>query len=130
MPKKQTEDFKPWEREEERKRKPSRGDSIPPKTSQTARLRSKPKIAGQEYLDLYLLMKQKERAEKYGDTLYKRQGGVSDEWKDMKKELYKMEKQLPEVPKGGTDDEEGETKSKRKKPKKLPRYMKGIDWDY
>ena len=132
-------DFKPWLREEGKRRKPYRMPSIPKRTSQTARLKCKPKIAGQEYLDLYILLKQKERHEKYGNTLFNRQDSVSDEWKEFKKEIYKMEASLPTVARGGTDEEKGGEKyqgvdegaSKDQKPKKkVPRGIKTKDWDY
>ena len=56
----------PWEDEEDRKKKSERGDSIPPNTSISSKLHSKPKNAGQEYLDMYIMsiveqMKRQER---------------------------------------------------------------------
>ena len=129
-------DFKPWDREEGRRKKPYRMPSIPKKTNMTARVRSKPKFSGQEYLDLYILLKQKERHEKYGNVLYERGEAVSEEWKDMKKEIYQMEALLPTVPRGGTDEERegGEVPSKGSKGQKPkpegPRGLKTRDWDY
>lgn len=121
-------EFFPWE-DEKKKRKPERGDSIPPKTSLRAKLRSKPKIAGQEYLDMYLMMKEKERWEKYGKSLAKSQERAGDSWKDMRKELKKTDTQLPEHPEGvlKTPEEKGQEKKESKKP---ARKMKTVDWNY
>lgn len=127
--KKKAEEFFPWE-EEKKKRKPERGDSIPPKTSLRAKLRSKPKIAGQEYLDMYLMMKEKERWEKFGKALAKSQERAADTWRDMRKELKKTKAQLPEYPEGVMiEHPEGKEKEKEES-KKLPRNVKTVDWNY
>jgi len=127
---KEADKFFPWEDEEGRKRKPERGDSIPPNTSITSRVRSKPKIAGQEYLDIYIMTKLKDRAEKYGQTLGKQQKKVSEEWRKTKKEIVRREKELPKVPKGGMEESEEELGTVAKQKKKIPGHMKKMDWNY
>lgn len=125
------EDINPWKGEEGRKRKPTRGDSIPPKTSIQSRVHSKPKTEGQEYIDMYIGIKEKERTEKYGDILTKRIKNISNTWKDLKKGLLKQEKNIPKVPKGGIEEEELTNKEiKEKKTKKIPNRMKKVDWNY
>ncbi len=129
--KKKAEEFFPWE-DEKKKRKPERGDSIPPKTSLRAKIRSKPKIAGQEYLDMYLMMKEKERWEKFGKSLAKSQERAGDTWRDMRKELKKTKEQLPEYPEGVMKDQP-EAKALLKEEedsKKLPRGMKVVEFSY
>ena len=127
--KKKAEEFFPWE-DEKKKRKPERGDSIPPKTSLRAKLRSKPKISGQEYLDMYLMMKEKERWEKFGKALAKSQERAADTWRDMRKELKKTKAQLPEHPEGVMKgDIEGQEEEKEES-RKLPRGAKAVSWDY
>ncbi|MEW6674748.1 MAG: hypothetical protein AB1348_01800 [Nitrospirota bacterium] len=126
---KEADKFFPWEDEEGRKRKLQRGDSIPPKTSISSRLRSKPKIAGQEYLDIYIMTKLKDRAEKYGETLGKQQKKVSEEWRKIKKELLKQERELPKVPKGGIEESE-KIDMETKREKKVPGHIKKLDWNY
>ncbi len=121
-------EINPWKGEEGRKKKPTRGDSIPPKTSIQSRVHSKPKIEGQEYIDMYIRTKEKERTEKYGDILTKRVMNISDTWKDLKKGLLEQEKNIPKVPKGGIEEEE--LINKEKKTKKLPNRMKKVDWNY
>lgn len=122
--------FFPWEDEEGRKRKPDRGDSIPPNTSITARVHSKPKVAGQEYLDMYIMSKEKERKEKYGAVLGKQQKGVAKNWVDIKKVLSRKEKELPKVPKGGIEESEERTDTKTEQAKKVPAHMAKLDWNY
>lgn len=128
--KKDANKFFPWEDEEGRKKKPERGDSIPPNTSITSRLRSKPKVTGQEYLDMYIMTKLKDRGEKYGQTLGKQQKKVSEEWRKTKKEIVKAEEELPKVPKGGIEESEEKTDTKAKQRKKTPGHMKKLDWNY
>jgi len=123
-------EFLPWEDEEGRKKKPERGDSIPPNTSAKSRLRSKPKGDGQEYLDMYILSKQKERVEKYGTSLAKQQKNVATEWKGVKKELVQTEIELPRIPRGGMEESEEEPDTEAKQKKKIPGHMKKMDWDY
>ena len=129
--KKKTEEFFPWE-DEDKKRKPERGDSIPPQTSLRAKVRSKPKIAGQEYLDLYLMVKEKERWEKFGKSLVKSQERAGDSWRDMRKEIIKTKAQLPEHPEGVMKDQP-EAKAlvkEEEESKKLPRGVKTVNWNY
>jgi len=124
--------FFPWENEEGRKKKPERGDSIPPNTSVKARLRSKPKVAGQEYLDLYIMTKLKDRSEKYGKNLGKQQKRVSESWRKTKKEIVKGEKELPKifVPKGGIEEPEEELNTVVKQKAKIPGHMSKLNWNY
>jgi len=122
--------FFPWENEEGRKKKPERGDSIPPNTSISSKLHSKPKNAGQEYLDMYIMSKEKARIEKYGQTLGKRQKNISTSWRKMKKELVKTEKELPKVPKGGIEEPEEELNTVVKQKAKIPGHMNKLNWNY
>lgn len=84
----------PWE-DEKKPRKPERMDSIPPSTSLKAKVRSKPKVAGQEYLDLYLMTKEKERLEKFGQVMGKIQHQTGQSWRHMTQEVTKGEQALP-----------------------------------
>jgi len=128
--KKDTDNFVPWEDEEGRKRRPGRGDSIPPKTNIQSRVHSKPKTGGQEYLDMYIRTKQKERTEKYGEILAKRLRGISETWLDSKKYLSRKEKELSKVAKGGVEESEERRDTEVKQKKKTPANMKKIDWNY
>lgn len=126
--KQKSKEFFPWE-DEKKKRKPERGDSIPPKTNLRAKIRSKPKIEGQEYLDMYLMMKEKDRWEKYGKSLAKTQERAGDSWRDMRKELKKTKAMLSERPEGELKTPEEKEKEKKNQ-KKRRRNVKSIDWAY
>jgi len=128
--KKDTDKFFPWEEEEGRKKKAERGDSIPPKTNIQSRVHSKPKTEGQEYLDMYIRSKEKERTEKYGEILGKRQKNISETWREIKKDMVGKEKKLPKVPKGGVEESEEETNTDTQQRKKTPGHMKKMDWSY
>jgi hypothetical protein len=125
-----TDKFLPWEDEEGRKIKPNRGDSIPPKTNIRSRVHSKPKTDGQEYLDMYIGTKEKERTEKYGEILAKRQKGVAETWRDIKKQLALKQTELLKPPQGGVEESEELTHTKTEKPKKVPAHMAKLDWNY
>jgi len=126
------EGYNPWIDEDGRKKKPKRGDSIPPKTNIQSRVHSKPSTDGQEYLDMYIRTKEKERTERYGEILGKQLKEVSDTWRDIKKDLLQKEYDLPKVPKGGVVEESEDEKDKkdRSKKKKPPAHMQKMDWDY
>ncbi|MCK4263447.1 MAG: hypothetical protein KAX27_00755 [Candidatus Aminicenantes bacterium] len=127
----------PWE-EEKKKRKPERMGSIPANTSLKSKVHSKPKIVGQEYLDIYLMLKEKERTEKYGQTLGNIQYQTGKQWRDLKKVLKKAKEDLPSLEKvQGIKGEESieyegkisETENNEAK-KKLPRNIKATKWSY
>lgn len=127
----------PWE-EEKKRRKPERMGSIPESTALKSKLHSKPKVEGQEYLDIYLMLKEKERTEKYGQTLGNIQFQTGKQWRDMKKALKKAKEDLPSLEKvqGIKRDEsiecQGKTSETENKEagKKLPRNVKTTKWSY
>jgi len=120
----------PWE-DEEKKRKPERMDSIPPSTSLKAKVHSKPAIAGQEYLDLYLKLKEKERLEKFGKVMGKIQLETSKSWRDVRKAVIKGEKNLPSVEEvQGIKGEAKKAPEEGKSKKKMPKNMKKVDWNF
>jgi len=121
--------FIPWEDEAGRKRKSKRGDSIPPKTNIQSRVHSKPKTEGQEYLDMYIRAKEKERIERYGEILGEQLQSIADSWRDTKKDLLQKEKDMPKIPEGGIEAP-GEADSKPHIGKKNSGHMKMMDWSY
>lgn len=125
-----TDRFVPWEDEEGRERKPSRGDSIPPKTNIQSRVHSKPKTDGQEYLDMYIGTKEKERTEKYGEILSKRLSGIAESWRDIKKHLRRKEKEVTKASEGGIEESQGRIGAEAEQKKKVPADMKKMDWNY
>ncbi|ODS34295.1 MAG: hypothetical protein SCARUB_00554 [Candidatus Scalindua rubra] len=126
--KKKADKLFPWE-DENKKRKPERMDSIPPRTSMKAKVRSKTPIPGQEYLELYLMIKEKERLEKFGKVMGKIQLETSDRWRDIRKAVRKAEMDLPSA-----SEVEGVTKeevTRKEKPRvEAPKRMKKVDWSF
>ncbi|MFQ5853296.1 MAG: hypothetical protein ACE5JU_22280 [Candidatus Binatia bacterium] len=109
------EELAPWD--EGVKKKARRiGGLADIKTSAKAKLRCKPPVEGQEYLDLYLMVKEKKRLEKFGDAMGKMGKQTAERWKDSVKEIAKAEKNLPQV---GTV--EPETKLEEKVEKRVPK---------
>jgi len=127
--KKEISEYFPWEGEDGRKKKAKRGDSIPPRTNIQSRVHSKPKTDGQDYLDLFIRAKEKERTERYGEILGKQMKEVSDSWRDIKNDMIQREKELPKIPKGGLEESE-EMPPRVTRGKKVPGHMKKMDWNY
>ncbi|MBC8284920.1 MAG: hypothetical protein H8E32_13975 [Nitrospinae bacterium] len=128
--KKKLKNLRPWEKEAGRKRQGKIGPSIPEKTGIKSRVHSKPQVRGQEYLDMYMLLKEKERLENYGETLTKRSEQVVNDWVNLKVKILKDEKDLPKVAEGGMDkDAKKENKSRKQQYKKM-KNMKTLDWNY
>ncbi len=123
----------PWE-EEKKKRQPQQMDSIPPNTNLKSKIHSKPKIQGQEYLDLYMMMKEKARLKRYGETLAKIQLETGKQWKDTKKTLKKIEKDLPSIEEiqGVVDKQQeiSQEKGGKGNKKRTPSNLKTMDWSY
>ena len=66
------------------------------KTASKAKIYSKPKTSGQEYLDMYLAIKNKERLERFKETLERSHGGTDEQLKDVQKELERLGKTVAE----------------------------------
>jgi len=131
---KKDESLLPWEDEEGRKRKAKRGDGIPPKTNIQSRVHSKPKTDGQDYLDMYIRSKEKERTERYGEILGKQLKDIAGTWKDIKKDMIDKERTIPRVSGDDGDMEKSEDQKNKnkevKQKKKVPDHLKKMDWSY
>jgi len=114
----------PWE---EAKKKLKRIGNLPEKTNLKSKVHSKPDVEGQEYLNLYLMMKEKERLEKFGQVMGRMHRQTAKNWREVSKEIAKAEKTL-----SPTEGRRGEAKKKveetgKKTPKKP---MKTFPLDY
>ena len=126
-----TGEYAPWEQEGKEPKKRDKKRSIPAKSSQKSRVRSKPKTRDQDFLDLYLMAREKERLESYGRTLGERQKDIAQTWKEVKSTMYKMQKDLTPINKEGIKDFlKAENEKKRKKKKKKQGNIQTMDWDY
>lgn len=122
--------YAPWEIEEQAGRKSERGGSVPPHTSQKSRVRSKPKTDDQEFLNMYILAREKERVERYGKTLGRRQRSIATDWKEAKSLMYHLQRRLPETNDKGIEEIVTKKKEMKSRKKKAPGNLKKVDWEY
>lgn len=124
-------EYAPWELEGKEPKKGEKKRSIPAKSSQKSRVRSKPKTRDQDYLDLYLMAREKERLESYGRTLGERQKAIAQTWKEVKSTMFNKKKELPLINKEGIEDFlKAKNEKKKKKKKKKQGNLQTIDWNY
>jgi len=103
-----------------------RTGNLPEKTNLKSKVRSKPKVEGQEYLDLYLMKKEKERLAKIGQVIGRIQRQTAKSWREVQEETAKIKKSML------SEETEIETKRKVEKVRKItPRKpMKTMVLDY
>jgi len=111
----------PWE--EEASKKSKRIACLPEKTNLKSKVHSKPKTDGQEYLDVYLMMKEKERLEGFGRVTGRIQRQTAKNWIDTRKEIARAEKALPRVEETGTETKSSDEKVKKRTPRKPMKTM-------
>jgi len=90
------------------------------KTSQKSKIRSMPRAKGSEYLDLFLLGKNKARLEKEKANVEKRNAHVTVELKAIDEEISELEGEIS----GGEPKETAEPQYKKMVPKKPMKVMK------
>lgn len=120
-------DYRPWEDEQGGKRKRGKLRGVPYKTAIKSRVISMPSAESHEYLNIFVLLKEKERLEQYGDLLSQRHESVIDEWNALKDKLIELEKDLPRMTEGSSRKEVGKQNKRRERKMK---NMKIIDWNY
>ncbi|MCK4470129.1 MAG: hypothetical protein KAU60_17485 [Desulfobacterales bacterium] len=101
------------------------------KTAQKSKLRSKPRVEGQEYLELYLMTKERNRLKRYHEVIDDTRLTTEEEIEELEKEYAKLERKAgiaepdshPDIKAAGTDS----PKHKKRKPVKP---MKTVVMDY
>jgi len=111
----------PWE--EEVKKKSKRIACLPEKTNLKSKVHSKPKVDGQEYLDVYLMMKEKERLERFGRVTGRIQRQTAKNWIDTNKEIAKAEKTLSCIEGTGVEAKRKSEKVRKRTPGKPMKTM-------
>jgi len=109
--------------EEEAKKKSKRIGNLPEKTNLKCKARSKPNVEGQEYLNLYLMMKEKERLETFGQVTGRMHRQTAKSWREVKKEMAKAEKTLSPVEGTGVQAKRKAEKTRKRTPKKPMKTM-------
>ena len=93
------EELLPWSQESKKK---SKGIScLPEKTNLSRTARSKPKVEGREHLEIYLMIKEKERLEKVGEVAQKMYRQTARRLRQIEKEIFQAEKKVFSSQKSG-----------------------------
>jgi hypothetical protein len=99
------------------------------KTAQKTKLRSKPKVDGQEYLELYLMIKERDRLNRYNEVISETKQTTGEEIEELEQEFRKMQNKAgiinPDAlydPKLKTSDSQSQ-KLKKRKPSKPMKTM-------
>ncbi len=101
------------------------------KTAQKAKLRSKPRVEGQEYLELYLMTKERSRLKRYHEVIDDTRLTTVEEMKELEKEYAKLERRAGvNNPGSSTDVKAAAVVSNTHKKRKPSRPMKTIAIDY
>jgi len=90
------------------------------KTSQKSKIRSMPRAKGSEYLDLFLLGKNKARLEKEKVNVEKRSSQVVEDLKVIHEEISELEGEIS----GGEPNKTATQRYKKKVPKKPMKVMR------
>jgi len=106
----------PSSRKEEVKRK--RMGNLPEKTNLKCKVRSKPKGEGQGYLDLFLMTKEKERLESFGQVIGKMQRQTARDLTEVNREIAKVKNTLSSVEERGIETRKRTEKTGKRTPKK------------
>jgi len=80
-------DYAPWELEN-KSGKEKQGRKGIPVANRKASFHSEPKLKDHDFLEMYILSREKERLEKYGKTLGRRVKLIASTWKDVKAKMY------------------------------------------
>ncbi len=101
------------------------------KTAQKAKLRSKPRVEGQEYLELYLMTKERNRLKRYHEVIDDTRLTAEEEIKELEKEYAKLERRAGVSKPDSHSDVKATVpdnpKHKKRKPTK-PMKMQVIDY--
>lgn len=120
--------YRPWEEETGKKKKKGKLRGIPHKTAIKSQVASRPGAESHEYLNIFVLLKEKERMEQYGELLSQRHESVIKEWNALKEKLIGLEKELPKISDEEIDQPPG--KQARWVTTKKMKNMKPLEWNY
>lgn len=128
-PKDERYDYAPWELETKSgKEKPERRGI--PGPNRKASFHSKPKLKDHDFLEMYILSREKERLEKYGKTLGRRVKFIASTWRNVKARMYQLHKTPTRVNKEGIEDLIGSEQKKNTKSAKIQKKIQKMDWNY
>ncbi len=101
------------------------------KTAQKSKLSSKPKVENQEYLELYLMTKKRDRLKRYHEAISDTRDSTAEEIEDVEQEFEKLEKKIGiNRPDSHSDVKATVSDSQQHKKRKPSRAMKTMTIDY
>ena len=101
------------------------------KTAQKTKLRSKPKVEGQEYLELYLMTKERDRLRRYHEVISETIETTEEEIEERSKEFGKLEDKVGIIrPDSHSDIKATGTNSPKHRKRKPVKPMKTVVIDY
>lgn len=121
------EELYPWE--EEGNKETKRVGSLPERTNIKSKVHSKPKTQGQEYLDLYLSYKEKDRLERFGDVMKRLQQQTAENWRGIRNDIRRVQRAVPREDAESSDTRAAnESRTLKNAGPKHP--LKSQVWDY
>jgi len=101
------------------------------KTAQKTKLHSKPRVEGQEYLELYLMTKERDRLKRYHEVITETKECTAEEIEDVEQEFEKLEKKIGITkPDSHSDVKVAASISRQNKKKRPAKSMKTMVIDY
>ncbi|MDO9529582.1 MAG: hypothetical protein Q7J27_10545 [Syntrophales bacterium] len=101
------------------------------KTAQKTKLHSKPRVEGQEYLELYLMTKARDRLKRYHEVITETRECTAEEIENVEQEFEKLEKKVGiDRPDSHSDVKAAGTDSPKNKKRKPAKSMKTVVIDY
>lgn len=101
------------------------------KTAQKSKLHSKPRVEGQEYLELYLMTKERDRLKRYHEVIDDTRLITEEEIEEVEQEFEKLEKKVGiNRPDSHSDVKVAASISRQHKKKRPAKSMKTVVIDY
>jgi len=119
------EEVLPWSQESNKKNKGI--GCLPEKTNPSCKARSKPKVEGQEHLEIYLMLKEKERLEKLGEVAERMHRQTARSWRQVQKEIARAEKKVSSPQKSGAKAKRKVENPQKRRPKN-PMQTMALDY--
>lgn len=117
--------YAPWEEEKKSKEKFSGIPQVPRRFAH-----SKPNLKDQDFLEMYVLAREKDRLEKYGKTLGRRLKSIATSWKEAKSSMYKLQKNDTLIDTSGIEDLIKRIKEREARKKGKNGNIQKVKWDY
>jgi len=119
------EELLPWQQESKKESKEI--SCLPEKSSLSRKVHSKPKVEGQEHLEIYLMLKEKQRLMRMGEVAARMQRQTVRRWRQVQKEIAQTEKKVFSPQKSGTKAK-GKVENPQKRTSKNATQTMALDY--